>query len=97
LAIRVAVAPRPAALSRFAPTATSPSLLDESVEANFAQKILETVIKHMAWRTRNLRPCHHEVALDIALTPHRHRRSPSRIFLRQTESGSGDFVNTLLT
>jgi hypothetical protein len=32
----------------------------------------------------------------VALTPHRYRRSPSGIFLRQTELGSGDFVSTRL-
>jgi hypothetical protein len=50
----------------------------------------------MAWRTRKLRPCHHEVVLDLALTTHRHRRNPSRIFVLQTESGRSDFVNTLI-
>ena len=49
----------------------------------------------MARRARHLRPCHHEVPLDLALTPHRHRRSRSRIFVLQTESGDRDFVNTL--
>jgi hypothetical protein len=34
--------------------------------------------------------------LDLALTTHRHRRSPSRISVLQTESGERDFVNTLL-
>jgi hypothetical protein len=50
----------------------------------------------MARRARLLRSGHHEVALDLALTPHRHRRSPSRISVLQTESVGGDFVNTLL-
>jgi hypothetical protein len=50
----------------------------------------------MAWRTRHLSPGHHQVALDLALTSHRHRRNPPRIFVPQTESGGGDFVNTLL-
>jgi hypothetical protein len=71
-------------------------LFDESVEISIAQKLLETVAKHMARRAWHLRPGHHEVLLDLALTPHRHRRSPSRISVLQTESAGGDFVNTLL-
>ena len=71
-------------------------LFDESVEISIAQKRLETVVKHMARRARHLRPGHHEFALDLALTPHRHRRSPSRIFVLRTESDGPGFVNTLL-
>jgi hypothetical protein len=69
-------------------------LLDENAEAGLGQMLLETVIEHMAGRARHLFPCHHEVALDLALTSHRHRRSPSRNFGLQTQSGSNDFVNT---
>src|SRR5208283_3733995 len=71
-------------------------LFDERVKTSIEQELLKTVVKHMAWRTPHLRPGHHEVALDLAFTTHRHRRSPPRIFVPQTESGGGDFVNTLL-
>ena len=54
-------------------------LFDESVEASFGQKILKTVVKHMAWRTRNLRPSYHEIALNLTLTTHRHPTNPVRI------------------
>jgi hypothetical protein len=30
-------------------------LFDESIEASFGQKLLETVVKHMAWRTWKFR------------------------------------------
>ncbi len=61
------------------------------------QKLLQTIVENMARRTRHLRPCHQEVALNLALTPHRHCRSrPESFYDRQTESADDDFVNGLL-
>src|SRR5450631_1520244 len=72
-------------------------LLDEGIEAGLAQKLLQTIVENMARRTRHLRPCHQEVALNLALTPHRHCRSrPESFYDRQTESADDDSVNGLL-
>ena len=72
--------------------------LDEGIEAGLAQKLLQTIVENMARRTRHLRPCHQEVALNLALTPHRHCRSrPKSFYDRQTESADDDFVNGLIT
>src|ERR1700739_4843713 len=73
-------------------------LLDESIKAGLAQKLLQTIIENMARRTRHLRPCHQEVALNLALTPHRQCRSrPESYYDPQTESAADDFVNGLLS
>src|SRR5450631_594848 len=72
-------------------------LLDEGIEAGLAQKLLQTIVENMARRTRHLRPCPQEVALNLALTSHRHCRSrPESFYDRQTESADDNFVNGLI-
>src|SRR5438128_2548166 len=71
-------------------------LLNEYVEAGLAQELLQAIVKHMARGARHLGPCHHELALNFALAPHRHRCRPFRISDLHTESGEPDFVNGLL-
>jgi hypothetical protein len=69
--------------------------LDESVEARFDQQILQLVVRRrVARRTRHLIRGHDKVALNLALSTHRHRRCPSRIFDVETKLGEGDFGTT---
>jgi hypothetical protein len=72
-------------------------LFDEGVEPGLPQQLLQPIVERVPRRARHLRPCHDQITLSPGLPPHRHRRSPSRIFDDATESGQSDFVNGLLS
>src|SRR5256885_15371535 len=49
---------------------------DNPVETGRDQHLLKPVVKHVSWPARHLRPGHHQIALPIALPPHRHSANP---------------------
>src|SRR3954454_11334445 len=46
--------------------------LDKPVKTARDQHLLKPVVKHVSWRPRHLRPGRDQIALPIALPPHRH-------------------------
>ena len=53
-------------------------LLDKGIETTRDQHFLKPVVKHMARRARHLCPAHNQIALPIALPPHRHSANPAQ-------------------
>ena len=50
--------------------------LHEAVKARLGQQLMQPVEKRVSRRTRHLRPCHHEVTLNLALSSQCHRTTP---------------------
>ncbi len=50
--------------------------LHEAVKARLGQQLMQPVGKRVSRRTRHLRPCHHEVTLNLALSSQCHRTTP---------------------
>src|SRR4051812_44081289 len=71
--------------------------LDKPVKTARDQHFLKPLVKHMTRRAWYLRPGHHQIALTIALPPHRHASDSGQLLLPHTESTKPDFVNGLLS
>src|SRR5215213_3368228 len=73
----------------------SAGVLYEAVEPGSEQHLLQAVVEDVARRARHLGPRHHQVALTIALSTHRHSQTPVQS-PRTIDSDQADFVNGLL-
>src|SRR3984893_14126750 len=71
--------------------------LDKEIKTARDQHFLKPIVKHMPRRARHFPPGHDQIALPIALTPHRHPHKPRSVPLLHTESTKLDFVNGLLS
>src|SRR5215213_5473685 len=72
----------------------SAGVLYEAVEPGSEQHLLQAVVEDVARRARHLGPRHHQVALTIALSTHRHSQTPVQS-PRTIDSDQADFVNGL--
>src|SRR3979411_247444 len=70
--------------------------LDKEIKTARDQHFLKPIVKHMPRRARYLLPGHDQIALPIALTPHRPCPQTPISPLLHTESTKLDFVNGLL-
>src|ERR1700731_4163353 len=70
--------------------------LDKEIKTARDQHFLKPIVKPMPRPARHFPPGHDQIALPIALTPHRHPHKPRSVPLLHTESTKSDFVNGLL-
>src|SRR3954468_15365824 len=64
----------------------SAGFFHEAVEPGSDQHLLQAVVEHVARGARHLGPHHHQLALTIALPPHRHSQTPTRSLARSSQT-----------